>query len=217
MSYRQKIAKTHNHQDNMHDHQTDSEFVGKEPCPKCGSRDNLARYSDGHGWCFGCGHHERGDGDVPRQSSKGKRMAGLMTGEVQALSKRRINEDTCRHFGYLTGKTESGQVCQIAQYRNDDGEIVAQKLRFANKEMPWKGAPKQASPLYGQWLWRDGGKMVVVTEGDALRQHERALVAKAKSIGLSKGRARRCSVDGNARAAGAAAARSVSLSRGLVS
>ena len=23
-------------------------------CPKCGSRDNVAVYDDGHGWCFGC-------------------------------------------------------------------------------------------------------------------------------------------------------------------
>jgi len=38
----------------------DSKFLGHEPCPSCGSRDNLARYSDGHAWCFGCGYRERG-------------------------------------------------------------------------------------------------------------------------------------------------------------
>ena len=29
-------------------------FVAHEPCPRCGSRDNLGRYSDGSGFCFGC-------------------------------------------------------------------------------------------------------------------------------------------------------------------
>jgi hypothetical protein len=29
-------------------------FLHHEPCPKCGSRNNLARYSDGSAWCFGC-------------------------------------------------------------------------------------------------------------------------------------------------------------------
>lgn len=29
-------------------------FLHHEPCPKCGSRDNLARYADGSAWCFGC-------------------------------------------------------------------------------------------------------------------------------------------------------------------
>ncbi len=32
--------------------------VGHEPCPKCGSRDNLGRYDDGSGFCFGCRHYE---------------------------------------------------------------------------------------------------------------------------------------------------------------
>lgn len=41
-------------------------FVGHEPCPECGSRNNLGRYDDGSGWCFGCGHYERATG-VPRR------------------------------------------------------------------------------------------------------------------------------------------------------
>jgi hypothetical protein len=32
-----------------------SHFVEHAPCPKCGSRDNLAKYSDGGAYCFGCG------------------------------------------------------------------------------------------------------------------------------------------------------------------
>lgn len=36
-----------------------SEFVCHEPCPKCGSKDNLARYSDGGTHCFGCGYHPK--------------------------------------------------------------------------------------------------------------------------------------------------------------
>ncbi len=35
-----------------------SEFAKHEPCPECGSSDNLARYTDGHAWCFGCGYYE---------------------------------------------------------------------------------------------------------------------------------------------------------------
>ena len=33
-------------------------FSHFEPCPKCGSRDNLARYDDGGAFCFGCKHWE---------------------------------------------------------------------------------------------------------------------------------------------------------------
>ena len=44
-----------------HTHE-ESEFIQHEPCPKCGSRDNLARYDDGHAFCFGCNYREKADG-----------------------------------------------------------------------------------------------------------------------------------------------------------
>lgn len=39
-----------------------SDFVKHEACPYCGSRDNLGVYDDGHKYCFGCGHYEKGNG-----------------------------------------------------------------------------------------------------------------------------------------------------------
>ena len=38
-----------------------AKFLKHESCPQCGSRDNLARYSDGSAWCFGCHYRERGN------------------------------------------------------------------------------------------------------------------------------------------------------------
>lgn len=35
-----------------------SNFVRHEPCPKCKSKDNLGRWSDGHAFCFGCNYYE---------------------------------------------------------------------------------------------------------------------------------------------------------------
>jgi hypothetical protein len=37
-------------------------FLHHESCPKCGSRDNLAKYDDGSGWCFGCGYYQPATG-----------------------------------------------------------------------------------------------------------------------------------------------------------
>lgn len=35
----------------------DDAYVGHKPCPKCGSKDNVYRYPDGHEFCFGrCGY-----------------------------------------------------------------------------------------------------------------------------------------------------------------
>jgi twinkle protein len=149
----------------------DSVCIGKEPCPACGSRDNLARYSDGHGFCFGCNHYEPGDPNgagnpTTRKSSMSK---DLVSGECRALPKRNLTEETCKHWRYQVGEFK-GKPVQIANYCDESGAVVAQKLRFpptaeGKKDFTFIGEPKKAG-LYGQHLWRDGGKMLVITEGE---------------------------------------------------
>lgn len=144
----------------------DSSFVGKEPCPKCGSGDNLARYDDGHAHCFtpGCDHWEPAgseQGDRPERTPKNSE---LLQGDVKFLPKRGLSEATCTKFGYMVGTDRSGRTCQIAPYY-DGNVMVAQKLRYPDKDFLFIGEPKRAS-LFGQQLWRDGGKMVVITEGE---------------------------------------------------
>lgn len=146
----------------------DSSCIGHEPCPKCGSRDNLARYSDGHAHCFGCGHHERGDGSFsdPSHSRSPRMAAGLIDeGEYKALSKRSITEETCRKFGYQVGKLSDGRTVQIAPYRKD-GSIVGQKIRPPSKDGMFSTGDMKDVELFGQHLWASGGRKVVVTEGE---------------------------------------------------
>lgn len=145
----------------------ESVLIQHEPCPECGSRDNLGRYSDGHGYCFGCGHYERGSEDLNTTPSKrnGRMSADLIDGSYTALTRRGISEETCRLYGYMTG-TFKGSPVQIASYRDEDGNVCAQKLRFKDKAegMPWTGTPKEAG-LFGQHLW-GRGKRIVITEGE---------------------------------------------------
>lgn len=147
-------------------HETDSEFVGKEPCPECGSRDNLARYSDGHAYCFGCRYYEPADdaeGYTPRER---KPMSSdlLPVGRAQALRRRGLSEETCAKWGYTVSEM-SGQPVQVANYLDNSGRIVAQKVRTRDKDFRFLGDTKNAG-LYGEHLWRDGGKRIVITEGE---------------------------------------------------
>jgi twinkle protein len=148
----------------------DSEFVRKEACPECGSRDNLARYTDGHGYCFGCGHYEAGEDDITpttrTSTSKGRSMAKDLVegGAFKALPKRGLTEDTCRKFGYKVA-VEGDQFIQIAPYHDDTGALVAQKIRTQDKDFRVTGSLKQAT-LFGQNLWASGGRKVVITEGE---------------------------------------------------
>lgn len=145
---------------------SESVFVHKEPCPKCGSRNNLARYSDGHAHCFtpGCDYFEKGEGQAtPRSRHK---MSGLLEpGKVIALPPRKLDADTCKRFGYSSRKFKNTAI-QIAPYRSASGEVVAQHVRTKEKEFFWLGDKRAALPLWGMWLWKDGGKRVTVTEGE---------------------------------------------------
>jgi twinkle protein len=59
----------------------------------------------------------------------------------------------------------NGQACHVANYRDSEGNVVAQKLRFRDKSFVWLGETTKVG-LYGSHLWRNEGKMVVVTEGE---------------------------------------------------
>lgn len=151
----------------------ESTCIGHEPCPACGSRDNLARYDDGHGYCFGCSHYERGDmdedgntttGDGDERQHRADRGDLRLFGDINALPKRGITQDTAKLWNYRVGLYKD-KLAQLAWYLDDNRQPVACKVRFPNKDFTFIGSPREAG-LYGQWLWRDGGKMVVVTEGE---------------------------------------------------
>lgn len=135
----------------------DSVFVRHEPCPSCRSRDNLARYSDGHGYCFGCGYYEHGDDNDMEGESYVQTV-------IKPISKRRLTQSTTEHFGYGIG-SDGDQKVQVANYYDDQKNLIAQKIRTPDKDFRWKGRSKDVG-LYGQWLWRDGGKMITITEGE---------------------------------------------------
>jgi len=143
--------------------ETQSEFIRHEPCPQCSSRDNLARYSDGHAYCFGCEYREPASGEV-NEFTNTKIETDMITGQVEALSKRQIDFDTCKFFNYQTGEYNN-QPVQIAPYYNSNYQVVAQHIRFPNKDFIWLGDMNEVG-LFGQHKWKPGGKMITITEGE---------------------------------------------------
>lgn len=93
-----------------------------------------------------------------------KLPSSLLDAECQRLVKRGINEDTCKKWGYGVTK-HNGVPVQIANYCNDHGVPIAQKLRYPDKSFQILGDSKKMG-LYGQHLWQAGGKMVTVCEGE---------------------------------------------------
>ena len=88
----------------------------------------------------------------------------MIDGITEALPSRKIDEETCKKFNYQTG-TYKGEPVHIANYYDKDYNIVAQKLRYQDKRFTWLGDADKIT-LFGQNIWRDGGKMIVITEGE---------------------------------------------------
>ena len=142
--------------------------VEREPCPACGSRDNVAVYEDGYRKCFGmgCEYYVMPDGDKPQHTrkpmSKGETPM-IHEWELQALTKRNISESTVQRWKYGIAEYK-GKKVQVANYFRDGG-LVAQKIRFPSKDFVVLGYAKSMG-LYGQHLCRDGGKYLTITEGE---------------------------------------------------
>ena len=163
--------------------QMSSAFKHHEPCPQCGSKNNLARYEDGSAYCFGsdCKYYEKAEGQATVIKINTK--ANLQDGEFQDLVRRKISSETCRKYNY-----QCNQNYQIANYYNKNKEIVAQKLRTPNKEFKWIGDSKDIL-LFGQQVFRDGDRRLVITEGeiDALTISQYVFQNKYAAVSIPMG------------------------------
>lgn len=159
------------------EHEQDSVFLFHAPCENCGSSDGNSVYSDGHSYCFVCEHRVAGDEEKReelasrrRSGSRGGKPAmnnvwnfGESQGKYSALTARGISKETCQKAGYWIAKV-NGVCYQVADYRDQNGSIISQKVRDKDKNFKTTGSHK-SDALFGKHLW-NGGKKIVVTEGE---------------------------------------------------
>lgn len=134
------------------------------PCPDCSSSDAYSIYSDGHGYCFSCRVHIK-DAQVPDREhkiskEKDRSVSQFVQGSYQDLPDRNLFEKTLKLFKYTI---KDGR--HYAPYFNRNGQYVAQKVRDQNKEF-WAVGDMKSATLFGQQLWKSGGKKLVVLEGE---------------------------------------------------
>lgn len=154
-----------------------SHFVKHEPCPKCGSKDNLARYSDGHAVCFSmnCGHYEHGDNS--NMLAAGVLNRGLkMEGTVAAIPERRISKDTALKYGVTVEYDSRGKIVKHHYPYQDKstGETVGTKVRACDPKQFYSTGTFQNTGLFGQDKFKEGGRYLTITEGEvcAMAAHE---------------------------------------------
>lgn len=173
-----------------------SAFLRHESCPSCGSRDNLARYASGRGWCHGCGHFEPPDDDTGASYSsttpRPPRLFNPIPGEFRTIaSSYGIDEKTCRALGIKVlpwavtlldeDRNEvqlNRKACLSFDYHSPKGGLWGQKIRYklSDDDAARFGKDKTFSfphaegkpPLWLQHLWGAGcdTRNLVVWEGE---------------------------------------------------
>ena len=147
--------------------ETNEKFSHHTSCENCGSRDNRGVWLNPddtihHTYCFGC--HEYSATGEAQPENKQPILRDMITGNYERLDRRKVSEDTCKVFDYEVGEYD-GRPVQIANYYDKQYNKVAQKLRFPDKSFKWFGDTDKIT-LFGQQNWRDGGRTIVITEGE---------------------------------------------------
>lgn len=146
-------------------------FLRKEPCPKCGSRDNLARYDDGHAHCFSmnCNHFEpkAPQGAFFIEHERKPTRALELTGIHESIKDRRINKKTCELYNVTVEYSSDGTVSKHHYpYYNEEGQPIATKVRIVEGKQFYVTGTLNESLLFGQKCWKAGGKYITITEGE---------------------------------------------------
>ena len=158
-------------------------LVKKEQCPTCASkgqdknRDNLAVYSDGQTHCYKCETHSF-DGDTESTLTvvpKGD-WVDKYRGDYYSLPDRKLRAETLEKYKVKAEKDTKGNIINHHYpYHNKKGELVGIKTRITTeKKFFGAGDTSKDNKLFGQNLFRSGGKFVTVCEGelDAMSVYE---------------------------------------------
>jgi twinkle protein len=139
-----------------------ADFISHEPCPSCGSSDALARYDDGHGFCFSCEKYFPGEDQEEPEAPL--IPEGFIAHQPVDLKSRGVRASTCRLAGYGVA-TLHGQTVQVADYRDAQGNLIAQKVKAPGKKFSVVGQGSKLS-CWQLHRFKPGGRRISIFEGE---------------------------------------------------
>lgn len=136
------------------------------PCPYCGSHDAAALYDDGHTYCFSCHHTEFPQDETEARTTTRMKHEVIPHEymEFRNLKARGLSATTCERYNYYVTQTRKFGTVQVAEYLDDNCEVLFQKIRTRDKKFMINGTTENR--FFGQHLFQGGGKKLVITEGE---------------------------------------------------
>ena len=113
-------------------------------------------YTDGHSYCFSCQTYIPGEGDLHTHQMQ---TNVNFKGSAQRLQKRRISEAVCQFF-----KIYRDEAYLRFPYFDSSGRLKGFKVKTKNKDFKYEG--ETTDTLFGQHLFPNSGKRIVITEGE---------------------------------------------------
>jgi len=123
-----------------------NKVVKKTQCPECmdTGRDNLAVYSDGSTYCFGCGYFEN---DKTEQKETIPVSDLVTNGSCEAYNPRKISKKTnefcnyqvAKFSGYIGNDQVKNEPVHVYNYTDEYGKTIWQKIRASGKRMTIRG------------------------------------------------------------------------------
>ena len=131
----------------------------KLPCNKCGGSDPVSLDDKGAGFCFSCNTYFKNystsevpqNTDTIRDFKTYQRNSSMETQGFEAfhpLTDRKISLETAKKYGVKSTLNPDGSVDKHYYPFFVGTELVATKIRKANKEFAWTGNSKEAG-LFG--------------------------------------------------------------------
>lgn len=175
--------------------QEQSKFVKYHvPCHECGSKDAVSVNADGSAKCFSCDKfYTNYEGKVTHmtnyiQQPTPKPSVNAHGGIFAKLTDRNISKETAQKYGVKVVYDSAGQLAQHLYPFYINHEQCATKIRYVrDKRFAFEGTI-QDSGLFGQNLFKEGGKYLTIVEGecDAMATYE-LLGSKWAVVSIKRG------------------------------
>ena len=166
------------------------------PCPECGSSDAVSINEDGSAKCFSCSkffpNFEGGniknliEENVTKEQSYS--FADKHGGIYAPLTDRQISRETAEKYGVKVVYDSAGVIAQHLYPYYNQSEVSGIKTRLIRDKMFRFEGTMQGTSLFGQNLFKSGGKYLTIVEGecDAMAAYE-LLGSKWASVSIKNG------------------------------